>query len=267
MKRSISAIALFSLLALGLFWMGCGSSSTSPEDGDNDYTAVKDFYYRVDVDGQTNFRLEAISGTVKVEGVAGSDSVVVKGMMRVRAPSQEDADARIEGLGVVVKSVQEEISAETTQPEDSEGRSYEVDYDITIPADMAVRASSVNGNITIEDLTSELAVLSTNGAVALDGFVGDAAINVVNGTVVGDVTLPLNGQLAIVVVNGGVGIEIPTETSAGFTARVVNGSISTSNLTFTDLETTPTLITGTLGDGDGAIDITVTNGTILVTGI
>lgn len=267
MRRSISALVLTILLASGVFWMACSSSSTGPDEGDNDYTAVKQFYNRLDVDGQTGLRVEAVSGTVTVKGIAGSDSVVVKGIMRVRAPSQADADARIEGLSVVVKSVQEEISAETNQPSDTEGRSYEVDYDITIPAAMAVLISSVNGTITITDVTSELTVASTNGGVVLDGFVGDATISVVNGTVVGDVTLPLGGVLTIGIVNGGAGIEIPTETSADFTARVVNGSISTSNLTFTDLETTPTMITGVLGEGDGVIDISVTNGTILVTGI
>jgi len=266
MKRLIGGIALPALLALCIMWMGCGSSSTEPDDGDNDYTAVKDFYHRFDVVGQTGLRVEAISGTVVVKGVSGSDSVVIKGTMRVEAPSQEDADARLQELDVIVKSVQEEISAETSQPSETEGRSYEVDYEITIPADMTVLVSSVNGTVTIQDVSSELTVSSVNGGVVLDDFEGDASISVVNGTVVGDATLLQNGQITLAIVNGGVGLEIPEETSADFSARVTNGSINTIDLAFTNLETTPSSITGMLGDGEGTIDIIVTNGTILVTG-
>jgi len=266
MKRLNTGIALPALLALCLIWLGCGSSSTGPDDGDNDYSAVKDFYHRFDIVTQAGLRVEAISGTVTVKGVAGSDSVVIKGVMRVRAPSQADADARLAELDVVVKSVQEEILAETSQPSDTEGRSYEVDYEIMIPADMTVLVSSVNGTVTVQDAAGELTVSSTNGGVVLDDFVGDASISVVNGTVVGDVALPLYGQFTVAIVNGGVGLEIPLETSADFSARVVNGSINTIDLTFTDLETTPTSITGVLGDGEGTFDIVVTNGTILVTG-
>jgi hypothetical protein len=266
MKRLIRGTPLPALLALCLIWLGCGSSSTGPDDGDNDYSAVKDFYHRLDIVGQTGFRLEAISGEVTVTAVAGSDSVVIKGVMRVRAPSQADADARLDGLDVTVKSVQEEISAETSQPDETEGRSYEVDYEILIPGEMTVLVSSVNGTVTIQDVASELTVSSTNGGVVLDGFEGDASISVVNGTVVGDASLPLNGQITLAIVNGGVGLEIPRETSADFSARVVNGSINTIDLTFTGLETTPTSISGILGEGEGTIDIVVTNGTILVTG-
>ena len=284
MKRTFTGIALPALLAFCLVWLGCGSSSTGPEDGDNDYSAVKDFYHRFDVAGQTGLRVEAISGTVTVRGVAGSDSVVIKGVMRVEAPSQADADARLAGLDVIVRSVQEEISAETSQPSDTEGRSYEVDYEITMPAEMTVLVSSVNGDITVQDIASELTVSSvngditiqdgageltvssTNGVVILDGFEGDASISVVNGSVVGDVTLPQYGQITMVVVNGSITLEIPEETSADFSAQVVNGFIGTHELDFTDLETTLTSITGILGDGEGTIDIVVTNGNIVVTG-
>ncbi|MFC1799440.1 hypothetical protein ACFL2Z_00805 [Candidatus Eisenbacteria bacterium] len=265
-RRTMKGVTLSALLALCLVWLGCGSSSTGPEDGDNIYSAVKDFYHRFDVTGQTGLRVEAISGTVTVKGVAGSDSVVIKGVMRVRAPSQEDADARLAGLDVIAKSVQEEISAETSQPDETEGRSYEVDYEISIPPDMTVLVSSVNGTVTIQDVASELTVSSVNGGVVLDDFEGDASISVVNGTVVGDAVLPQNGQITLAIVNGGIGLEIPRETSADFSARVVNGSINTIDLTFTSVETTPTSITGILGDGEGTVDIIVTNGTILVTG-
>jgi len=254
------------LLVLCLVWMGCSSNPTGPDGGDNLYSAEKDFYHRFDIADQTGLRVEAISGAVTVTGVAGSDSVVIKGTMRVRAPSQGDADARLQDLDVIVRSVQEEVSAETSQPSSTEGRSYEVDYEITIPADMAVTVSSVNGTVTIRDLSSELTIASVNGGVVLDNFEGDAAISVVNGTVVGDATLPLNGHLTVAIVNGGVGLEIPQETSADFSARFVNGGINIVDLTLTDLVTTPTSMTGTLGAGDGTIDIVVTNGTILVTG-
>lgn len=266
MKRLIIGIALPALLALCLVWMGCGGSSTGPDDGDNAYSAVEDFYYSFEVDEQSGLRIEAISGTVTVRGVSGVDSVIIKGTKRVRAPSQEDADERLHGLNVIVKNVTDEVSAKTTQPSDTEGRSYEVDYEITMPPEMAVMVSSVNGTITIQDVASDLTISSTNGGVVLDDYMGDATIYVVNGTVVGDVTLPLSGEFVAVVVNGSVGLEIPADTSAEFSAHITNGGISTSGLAFTDLETTSTSVTGTLGDGEGIIGLTVTNGTILVTG-
>ena len=254
MKARREAIGLVVLLSGCLLLLSCADdspagSSAGDQVANTDYAAEAGFHHRLDAAGRTRLRLEGVSGGITVAGEAPSDSVVIAGVRRVRSESTQDAEAHLHLLEVVVNAGTDEVSVETDQPDKSYGRSYEVDYDVLLPADFDVDIADVNGQVVVDDVS------------------GDTSISLVNGEVVAQVTMTPGGVVAIAVVNGGIGLSIPKTTSAEFAAAIVNGSISMSGLVLHDPVITSDSRQGTLGSGDGTISLSVVNGTISVVGL
>jgi DUF4097 and DUF4098 domain-containing protein YvlB len=265
-RGSLTGIAALALLILYCGWLGCGDNPTDSDGDGTDFTAEETFYHRYAVAAQARLTVEGVSGSVSVTGIADSDSIVVAGTRRVRSSSTQDAEAHLPSLQVEVQDLDNEVAAKTTQPSDTQGRSYEVDYEIIVPTDLKLEITNVNGTIRVEAMADSVSVENVNGGVVLEDISASTSISVTNGSIGGDVTLPLDGTIDMGVTNGNIAIGIPVNTSAQFSASVANGSISISNLLIKDKESTPTSVTGTLGDGEGTISLTVTNGGIAVVG-
>ena len=124
----------------------------------------------------------------------------------------------------------------------------------------------LNGNIAVEAIENHVSVENFNGNVRLGHIVGNASVQVINGFIDSDVTLPRDGAIKLTTSNGNIDLAIPTSTSATLAASVLNGLIHTSNLTLQDQSDSPRSLTGTLGEGEGAIELTTLNGIISVTG-
>jgi DUF4097 and DUF4098 domain-containing protein YvlB len=166
----------------------------------------------------------------------------------VKSESTEDAEAHLKELAVDVQDLTNEILVRTVQPNQSGGRNYIVNYTITLPKNMDITVNSLNGRVT------------------LDEILGSVFVDLVNGVIDGEVTLPLDGTINMGIMNGSIDLDIPLNTSAEFTAGVTNGNISVSNLELQNRVATSKSLTGTLGDGRGIISLSTTNGEIMVTG-
>jgi hypothetical protein len=264
-----AGIALI-LLAGCLLWIHCGKSKSTRSDdqvSNTDFVASESFSFGVDAQNRSYLRLEGISGNVEVTGLAGSDSVIITGERRVGSESMEDAQNHLAELQVEVLDVTSEVQVKTIQPDETHGRSYVVDYTITLPKTMGVIVYNVNGAVSIDSIEGKIAVQNVNGSVMLDQILAIAYVNVVNGQIQGRVTLLSSGtSIEMITVNGGIDLEIPENASGQFSASVVNGIIGVSGLVLTDLVSTPYSLTGTLGDGQGRILLSTVNGSISVVG-
>jgi hypothetical protein len=263
MRNLSVGLTLLSILVISVLISSCSDNVSGP---DNDSVATESFYYRFEVFEQVLLAVSGINGEIVVTGSAGSDSIVVKGIKRVESFSTDDALEHLDSLTVEVKNEAGVVSAVTDQPDRSDGRDYEVDYEIIIPADLAVNVQQVNGTIYIDSVARPISVQTVNGTVELSDIVASVSGSVVNGTIEGDVTLPPGAVVSLSAVNGEVDLEIPSGTSAMYSASVVNGTISVTNLTMTDIVSSPTSLTGKLGEGDGTIGLSVVNGTVRTRG-
>ena len=250
------------ILVVSLAFAACEDNLT----GINDHTAQEPFEFAVDASAATVFYLDAINSEITVTGVSADDSVRVDGIRLVRSSSADDAEARLEDLQVSREVVGDTVYIETEQPIDTEGRTYQVNYNVTLPRTLDVVVGSANATIDLASIDGAAYVEVGNGVVELEGTRGDVSVDVGNGEVLGSLTLPTDGVLAVAIGNGIIDLGIPTSTSAQFLANVGNGTISVSNLNLQDQQSTNTRLSGRLGAGEGDITLTVGNGTITVTG-
>jgi len=269
MKSTFSRIVLLVLLISCIFWISCGKDNpvdSSRNVANTDYVAKESFSFKVEVKDHTRLKLEAINGNVKITGLSESDSIIITGEKRVGSESIEDAEEYLQFLKVSVEELVDEVFVKTTQPEKSYGRSYVVDYAITLPKNLEILASNVNGSVTIDSINNDVTIGNINGLITLNEIFGSAIVGLTNGEIDGKVTLPSNGTITMSLVNGNIDLNIPVNTSAQFTASVTNGNIAISNIVLQNQVSSATSLRGTLGAGQGTISLSTVNGNIIVGG-
>lgn len=228
--------------------------------------ASQEFAFDQEVASQTRLLLVAINGNISLTGLPGVDVVTVDGVRRVEAESVAEAEQGLAELEVLVEVTDEMVVVRTLQPEETSGRNFVVDYEITLPPALEVEVTNGNGNIAVSSIDNSVAIENGNGEIDLLDIDGSTGVLLGNGNVEARVTLPPGGEIGITVGNGNTDLLIPVSTSGVFSAVVGNGVIDIDNLMLSDLEATSKSVEGVLGGGDGAISLRLGNGNIFVSG-
>lgn len=230
----LALVALFVMLVN----FGCADISVNPTADvkgpsvniDYKYKARESFAHIVSVSSQITLKVKGINGSVDVQSVSGTDQVKVSGEKVVSANTYSDAQAHLKDINIEIDEFTNELLVRTSQPQYSNGRSYDVNYTISVPAHLNVVVENVNGSID------------------------------------GKLYVPQNGTVDLSLQNGNIRLEVPQITSADFSASLTNGSIAVQNLTLYNRVETSRMLHGTLGNGDGTISLNTTNGNIDVSG-
>ena len=231
------ALALVALFAL-LFSFGCADISVNPNadvtgPGNIVNTKVKakeSFSYKVDLSGQLTLKVEGINDAVNIQSVSGTNQVTVSGENEVSAETYSEAKANLKNVQVEIDKFSNELLVKTVQPKYSDGKSYNVNYTISVPSNLNVVVENVNGSIN------------------------------------GKLNVPQNGTVNLSLTNGSIELKIPQSTSSEFSANLTFGSISMQNLILHNRVSTAKSLQGTIGNGDGSISLSTANGNIDVFG-
>ena len=269
MKRIFSKFIALVLLTVCISWIHCGKDSPTDSNGNvknTDFVAADSFSFEVEIEDHIRLSLEGVNGDITITGLSEASSVLIWGEKRVGSESTQDAEEHLNELDVKVTDMQSEVSVKTIQPDQTYGRSYVVDYNITLPQNLEVVVANVNGMVSIDSINNSVSVANVNGQVKLDEIFGSTSVQLVNGQIQAEVTLPTDGIIGMSTVNGGIDLDIPQNTSAIFSAKVVNGTISISDLVLNNPVSTPDSLAGTFGDGQGTISLNTVNGSISVSG-
>ena len=239
-----------------------------PDDSamNTDYSAQETFRHEIPVQDQTRFAIGGINGDIIIRGRAGLATVTISGEKIVRSDGEKDARNHLDELDVLISKKVNEIVVKTEQPDDTNGRSYTVHYEIEIPNDWEVYANNVNGRLEIDSLSNDVVSGLVNGDICLWKINGSVVASVTNGKIDACVDLPQEGNCKLSTVNGSINLCIPKSTSATLSANVVNGTISISDLQVGNLTNTTRSVRGVIGSGDGEITLSSLNGTIAVNG-
>jgi hypothetical protein len=255
MKAHIaSALAVVTTLAL----TGCGGGvdvNFQPSFPPVPPTRNTDFVARAPIDvtlasaGRTRLMLTNVNGSIVVNGTSAGSSVVIEGERRVGSDSLADAQAQLPQLQVKVEEAGSDVVIKTVPPEFPDGRSYTVDYVISVPASFAV------------------SIVNVNGSIALSGMAGNVDTSLVNGPTEATLQVPAGGSVSMAVTNGDIDLHLPLNTSASLSAQVSIGTILVQDLLVQNEVRTNTSLQGTLGTGGATVSLKTTTGSIRIDGL
>lgn len=133
---------------------------------------------------------------------------------------------------------------------------------VTLPRGVKLDAESVNGDISISSVASEMVIATTNGDIEVRGATQAVKVTTTNGDI--DLGMDAVGSgLQVETTNGTVKVELPATLNAVLNMRTTNGEL---DLGFPGNITTKTAkqILATLGSGGSPIDISTTNGDVML---
>lgn len=178
------------------------------------------------------------NGRVRVSNVNGSITVGVWDRNEVKVEYVKTADTRerLDAVSVEIESRGDSISVETDYGnwKQSGGENWRsgaklvVDIKLTVPRGANLNEiETVNGSISVSDITNFAKVSAVNGTIVASGLRGTARLSTVNGEVNAEFDrLESSSRISLETVNGRVNLTLPSDSNATIKADSVNGNIS-----------------------------------------
>ena len=164
-----------------------------------------------------------VNGAIRFTGW-DRDSVTVTAKVQTQAETDEDARALARQIRIVIADGTIRADGPATRHRES----WSVNFDVSVPRRTDLTARTVNGPISVADVTGKMELTAVNGPVHLDAVGGDVHARTTNGPLV--VTLEgdkwdgtgLDSETS----NGPVVRTIPANYSAHLETGTVNGPMS-----------------------------------------
>ncbi len=227
---------------------------------------TEEFHHTYPLSGNGTVDISNVNGRVRITGT-DKNEVTVDATKRAESKQKLD-DARIE-----VDSSANEFELRTRYPEhDSWFRGYSnpasVEYTITVPKGVRLKASVVNSPLEISGITGEVHASTVNAEVVASGLANSADVTTVNSRAEADfAALPTSGHVRVHSVNGTAIVVIPSNSNAEVRAHSLNGSIhSDFNLPIERARYGPgSRLDGKIGNGGGPeVELDTVNGGIQI---
>jgi len=284
-QTKIRNLLTFIIIAAAISFHSCINNSVDDNVVNNTQNEAKEsFYYEIADIGFTTLQMDAINGEIEVIALSLIDTVIIEGERIVRSESIADAEEHLPLLQVIIDQSSQILKIRTEQPNQSNGRNYQINYKLQIPADWmqdieqlngnisssggqeSIEIRSTNGNIFLNNCQTNVEAVLTNGNITITNVTGSVFAYLTNGNIISQIILPLGGECEHSTINGNIQLSIPQTTSAEFSATTTNGGVNTFNLDLQNSQISPKSVSGTLGDGQGRIALESVNGNISASG-
>lgn len=165
--------------------------------------------------------------------------------------------------------------------DDRDRRNVKVRFTVRVPSGVRLSAGTVNGEMRVRDLSSDVRASTVNGGVEVRNAGGEVRATTVNGgvnvttrngpvvasTVNGSVNVSMGslsraGDMRFHTVNGDVIVETPSSLDARVSMSTLHGSISSDYPLQLSGRFGPRRATGTIGKGGREIEMETVNGRI-----
>jgi hypothetical protein len=202
-----------------------------------------------------------VNGAIRFTGW-DRDSVTVTAKVQTQAETDEDARALARQIRIVIADGTIRADGPATRHRES----WSVNFDVSVPRRTDLTARTVNGPISVADVTGKMELTAVNGPVHLDAVGGDVHARTTNGPLV--VTLEgdkwdgtgLDSETS----NGPVVLTIPANYSAHLETGTVNGPMSFDFPITVQGRFSSRNIETDLGGGGPTIRAVTTNGPLTV---
>jgi hypothetical protein len=140
--------------------------------------------------GTPKLRVRNVSGETSITAAGAAGEIRILARKRVTAGSEDRAKRLLQNLEVRMDQRGEELHVEPHLYEQERGwldlfrgKRFRVDFEITVPAECAIDAQTVSGEISIEGVRGPLEVQSVSGDVRLQDVQGPMRLKSVSGDV------------------------------------------------------------------------------------
>ncbi len=254
--------------------IGGAATPTSAQRPSRDGSAqeVADFVWRGAVGTGQTVEIKGVNGDIIAERSADGE-VEVRAEKRARRSDPEEV--RIEVVehagGVTICAVYPSSRRrENTCEPGSGGRNstrnndVRVTFYVSVPEDVGFLGKTVNGDILVHDLASDVGARSVNGDIEIS-TTGFAEARTVNGSI--DAAMErydIASGLSFSTVNGSISLDLPDDVDADLDARWVNGRLETDLPLQRIGRVSRRSARGVLGDGGPELNLRTVNGSIHV---
>ena len=280
MRTKITTLALAFVIAAPV-------AATAQDLGRNDET----WTWNGRVASGNWFRLNSVNGPVTIEPSTDSQ-VHVRAEKEVRRGSVTDVAFRVVQMGGDVRICavwrrdtcdEEGLRSRRNDDDDDrdDRRDVRVRFFVKVPAGVRLSAGTVNGEMRVRDLTSDVRASSVNGRVEVRNVGGEVKASTVNGgvdvttrsgpvnanTVNGNIDVRMSsiqrdGEMSFHTVNGSVTVETPPSLDANVSLDTMHGSISSDFPVQLSGKFGPRHAEGVVGRGGRSIRLRTLNGSV-----
>jgi hypothetical protein len=145
---------------------------------------------------------------------------------------------------------------------DNDRNDVQVEFVVRLPAGVKIDASTVNGGVTVDGVTSTVVAHTVNGGIDARSTGGAVTARTTNG----DVTVSsakLDGdRTEYTTVNGTITVSLPASVNADVEMRTVNGRLSSDFPLTVEGTFSPRRLHATLGKGGATLRLSTVNGSI-----
>jgi putative adhesin len=260
-RRSVLArpVGVASLVVVALGLSRCGPMGPLGAKASDSWTHT----YPLNKTGEVT--IVNANGRIEVEGVDGSTLEVQAERIASGATEQLARDL-LPRIPIDEHASPDFVSIETRRLSGFLiGASYEVRYKVKIPRTATIRATTVNGFVSVTAMSGRVIAQTTNGGVRATEIAGGLEARTVNGGVRAQFASLGGDPVELRTVNGGVRVALPETAKATVRATWVNGGMTVSGLEFEVREQAKRRFEGRLNGGGALIDLKTVNGGIAVT--
>lgn len=191
--------------------------------------------------------VEVTNGSIYVETGSG-DEVRVVARKKVRASDAAEARELLDEIEVTVEERGSSVHIAAEIPRSNSwfgGTSASVSFEITMPQDAELDASSKNGSVEVRDLGARARLETQNGSITAKGVAGPLEAESNNGSIKaydvqgavqaettnGSIKAEIDGtdlgdDMRIKTTNGSIELRLDASVAASIDARTKNGSVS-----------------------------------------
>ena len=220
------------------------------------------------------FSLDNVKGRIEIHGWS-SNAVVIATAIHGKTGES------VEAVKLNIDSAPDEATIHTEQPSSTTGFPWSwpwfknsrfndasVDYIVHLPRHSRLAdISSVNGQIEIDGVTSDIAASTVNGDMQIEDAADNLKLSTVNGQINAAMSRLGDGQsVSLDAVNGRIELTVPENADARFSASTINGGISSEFPALKVKKEFPVSkhLKGTLGNGDGSVKVSTVNGGVKI---
>jgi hypothetical protein len=140
----------------------------------------------------------------------------------------------------------------------------QVDFTVQVPAGILFEGATVNGELIVDGLDSDVKANTVNGDVDVE-TAGFAVASTVNGSITCRLgSSQFDDDVEFETVNGSITIEMPEGLNADFRASTVNGSIDSDFPILVTGKVSRRSLRGRIGDGGPELRLSTVNGSIRI---